>query len=379
MTAREGYIEWPDLEHYPDIPLFNTKAVVQQTGVPGPTLRAWERRYTILAPERANNTYRLYSERDIVMIRWLKERVDNGMSISQAIALFRHKSDRHRQLQEMQQAPGEQAAAFYVALPPSPAEEQASQDTDAQATENGGDAPRIQDWPRVGSEHTQNSFMATHNMRIVQEHLLEAFNRLDETTANMLMASMLAIYPIEQVCTGLIAPVLWRIGQLWEEGKLSVSVEHFSSCFFRGLLTNLFYVTPTPRSGPLVIACCAPGEPHELAPLMIALFLRRAGIRVAYLGQSIETAGLLHTARQLSPAMLCISLTMPAYLASLIDLGRQVRDLPAPRPILAFGGQVFNQYAHLVSQVPGMYLNGDLNAVTTQLQQLVRERTENKN
>ena len=29
---REKHPEWLDLEHYADVPLFNTKAVVQQTG-----------------------------------------------------------------------------------------------------------------------------------------------------------------------------------------------------------------------------------------------------------------------------------------------------------------------------------------------------------
>ena len=87
---RDERIAFPELERYSDYPLYNTKAVVQQTGIPAPTLRAWERRYTFLLPGRADNSYRRYSERDIVVIRWLKERVDSGMSISQAIALFRH-------------------------------------------------------------------------------------------------------------------------------------------------------------------------------------------------------------------------------------------------------------------------------------------------
>ncbi len=92
MTMYEGPIEWPDLELFSDTPVFNTKAVVQQTGIAAPTLRAWERRYDLLSPERANNDYRLYSERDIALIRWLKARIDSGISISQAIALFHHLS-----------------------------------------------------------------------------------------------------------------------------------------------------------------------------------------------------------------------------------------------------------------------------------------------
>src|SRR6516165_825797 len=96
MTVHEERNSFPELKRYSDFPLYNTKAVVQQTGIPAPTLRAWERRYTFLSPGRADNLYRRYSERDIVVIRWLKERVDSGMSISQAIALFRHLDEEHR-------------------------------------------------------------------------------------------------------------------------------------------------------------------------------------------------------------------------------------------------------------------------------------------
>jgi len=192
------------------------------------------------------------------------------------------------------------------------------------------------------------------------------------------MASMMAIYPVEQVCTELIVPTLWQIGELWEEGKITVSVEHFASAFFRGLLTNLFQITPGPNTGALVLVCCAPGEAHELAPLMLALFLRRAGVRVVYLGQSIEIAGLVKTIRQLAPVLVCVSLTMPAYLASLVDLARQVQDIPPPRPIFAFGGQVFVHYTHLISQVPGIYLSGDLITSVAQLRRMIEEQTESR-
>src|ERR1700730_18280024 len=124
VMVREEHIDFPDLERYSDTPLFNTKAVVQQTGVPAPTLRAWERRYDILSPERSNNDYRLYSERDIATIRWLKERVDDGMAISQAIALLRHMSEEYHQMQEVQKSFGENAPVFHVTLPGIPEEAQ---------------------------------------------------------------------------------------------------------------------------------------------------------------------------------------------------------------------------------------------------------------
>ena len=376
MTVQDRHIDFPDLRRYSDSPMYNTKAVVQQTAVPAPTLRAWERRYTLLSPERAGNAYRLYSERDIVMIRWLKERVDEGIAISQAIALFQHLAQEYQKLEAL---PGNvnDSTVFRVALPD---QKQPEEDRPAEEGEENG-VRQVENWPEVNlsSTYTPYSYPSVYNMRVVQKRLIEAFKALDETTCSMLMASMLAIYPVEKVCHELITPTLWRVGQLWEEGKITVSVEHFASNFFRGLLTNLLHVMPGRATGPLVIVCCAPGEPHELAPLMLALFLRRAGMRVAYLGQSIETAGLLQTIRKLSPILVCVSLTIPAYLASLIDLAKQIQALPAPRPTLAFGGQVFATYTHLVSQVPGQYMDGDLMQVTESLQRLVLERGERKN
>src|SRR6202011_1176551 len=211
--------------------------------------------------------------------------------------------------------------------------------------------------PAVGKRETiaksdEQERDGTYNMRFVQEHLLEAFNTLDEATASRLMASMLAIYPIEQVCTELITPTLWEVGHLWEQGLITVAIEHFASAFFHGWLTNLLHAMPTNHMNPLVIACCAPGELHELAPLMLALLLRRAGLHVAYLGQSIETEGLLQTVRQLAPALLCVSVTRISSLEAVAELGRKVQELPPPRPTLIFGGQAFEQHTDLVAQVP---------------------------
>jgi len=348
--VRDEYTEWPDLENYANVPLFNTKAVVQKTGIAAPTLRAWERRYTILSPERAQNAYRLYSERDIAIIRWLKDRVDAGMSISQAIALFRHLEEEHRQLHRNGSTPERTSASQVILSNP---------------------AVGKQDSIARGDEREKDE---TFNMRLVRARLLDAFNSLDEATASRLMASMLAVYPIEQVCTELIAPALGEIGRRWEQGLLTVSVEHFASNFFHGWLTNLFHMLPGSETNPLVITCCAPGELHELAALMLALFLRRAGLRVAYLGQSIETAGLLQTVRQLSPALLCVSVTLNSFLEAAIKLGQQIEELPSPRPILIFGGQAFEQHADLIARVPGVYVDGDMRSVIPQLRRMALQQ-----
>src|SRR5689334_9203176 len=70
-------------------PIYNTRAVVRRTGVPADTFRAWERRYGVPSPLRTAGNQRLYSERDIRIITWLREQTAVGLTISQAIHLMR--------------------------------------------------------------------------------------------------------------------------------------------------------------------------------------------------------------------------------------------------------------------------------------------------
>jgi DNA-binding transcriptional MerR regulator len=56
-------------------PTFNLKAVLKETGLKPDTLRAWERRYGLPQPERSPGGHRLYSQRDIDIIKWLMTRL----------------------------------------------------------------------------------------------------------------------------------------------------------------------------------------------------------------------------------------------------------------------------------------------------------------
>src|SRR4249919_2127479 len=83
----------PLLAQLSTAPVFNTKAVARETGVPADTFRAWERRYGIPRPQRTPGGHRLYSERDIRIIRWLRDRTDEGVNISHAVMLLSNTLD----------------------------------------------------------------------------------------------------------------------------------------------------------------------------------------------------------------------------------------------------------------------------------------------
>ena len=83
----------PPLAQFSTAPVFNTKAVARETGVPADTFRAWERRYGMPRPQRTPGGHRLYSERDIAIIRWLRDRTDEGVNISHAVLLLTNTLD----------------------------------------------------------------------------------------------------------------------------------------------------------------------------------------------------------------------------------------------------------------------------------------------
>src|SRR5688572_21550581 len=66
---------------------YRIQTVAEMTGVPAATLRAWERRYGIPAPERSSSAYRLFSDHDVASIRKLKELCDEGMAPAEAARL----------------------------------------------------------------------------------------------------------------------------------------------------------------------------------------------------------------------------------------------------------------------------------------------------
>lgn len=54
------------------------------------TLRAWQRRYGLLKPQRTDGGHRLFNEADIDRIREIKRWIDNGVQVSKVKALLSH-------------------------------------------------------------------------------------------------------------------------------------------------------------------------------------------------------------------------------------------------------------------------------------------------
>jgi methanogenic corrinoid protein MtbC1 len=178
------------------------------------------------------------------------------------------------------------------------------------------------------------------------------------------MTGALALYSVEDVCMNLIQPTLIAIGEAWHDEEISVAVEHFASSFTRARIENLFHSSPHNPYGPLVVVGCAPNEMHELGAMFLALFLRRAGYRVIYLGQNVPLDSLHGMIEALKPQAVCMSATRAETAATLYELRSFLDAVDAERgsgtaPLLAYGGRVFNRYPHITERLGGLYLGED--------------------
>lgn len=63
-----------------------------------------------------------------------------------------------------------------------------------------------------------------------------------------------------------------------------------------------------------VLVACPEDERHDLGALALALLLRRAGLRVAYLGADVPASALVDATRSAAFAALCLSVTGVASL-----------------------------------------------------------------
>jgi len=193
----------------------------RRTGVKPDLLRAWERRYGLLEPERSPGGFRLYPPAAVERIKAMQEQLGRGLSAAEAARLA---------LQE-NAAPSRSVS-----------------------------------------------------IDVLVAELGDALDAYDEPGAQGVFDRMLSAYSVDTVLRDALLPFLHDLGLRWERDEVSVAQEHFASSVVRGRLLGLARGWGA-GSGPIAILACPPGEEHDLGLLALGIALHDRGWRVAYLGQ----------------------------------------------------------------------------------------------
>jgi methanogenic corrinoid protein MtbC1 len=320
----------PTIVDLPDEPKFTIKTVAQKTGIRPVTLRAWERRHEVLNPHRADNRYRLYSERDVAILRWLKHRVDEGVSISSAVSELRGMTRNNH---------------WPEAIPSAPA-------------------------PFLGKSDTPPGVYANQ--------LFQALIKHDENFSGDLLREVHARFDLLAVCMDVLVPALRQVGEAWYRGEIRVTTEHFASAYLRGKLLSLLQSYPSRRSAPFILIGCAPMEQHELGSLMLAVLLRSEGFRVEYLGPDIPIVDLADYASYENPSMVVLSATSEYSARELSQMNGLLKKNRAA-PVFGYGGRAFDLQPELRKEINGIYLGNTLEAALDSIKSLLKTRQKQAN
>jgi DNA-binding transcriptional MerR regulator len=239
------------------------KQFAARVGVQEVTLRAWERRYGLLQPQRSSGGFRLYSRADERRIRSMQAHMTRGIAAAQAAAL-------------------------------------------AIAESTGGLAPPADPGELVDA-------------------LVVAAKAYDATRIDLLIDAAFAHGRVEGI-RDFVLPVLVEIGLQWERGELTVGNEHFAGHLIERRLLTLA-TGWSEGGGPLALLACPPGERHTLGLLCFGLILAGRGWRIAYLGADTPIDQIASAGASLSPDAVVLCALQARYLTDhsvdIGDLGRR--------------------------------------------------------
>jgi methanogenic corrinoid protein MtbC1 len=151
--------------------------------------------------------------------------------------------------------------------------------------------------------------------------------------------------PVRDIYLKVFEPSLKEVGRLWEEGKITVAVEHFFSNTTCQIMAELHaYRETTEKNGFVVTAVVASGEHHEIGMRMVIDFLEMDGWSVYYLGTHISNTEVINAIKISRADILAVSSTLDFGLEAVADLIRSVRSDESTKQVkILVGGQAFSR------------------------------------
>jgi methanogenic corrinoid protein MtbC1 len=135
-----------------------------------------------------------------------------------------------------------------------------------------------------------------------------------------------------------IAPAMWRIGDLWEQGAISVADEHLATALTHQAMAGIYGPSLGHKARPgRILMAAVEGEQHALGLRMAADVVELAGYETIYLGADVPTVDLLQAVAARSPNLVGLSATMPSSIPALERSIAEIRRLD-PNLIVLFGG-----------------------------------------
>ena len=247
--------------------LYKIGSLAKKTGFSPHLLRAWETRHHILCPHRGPGNQRLYSRDDLLILRYVAEKIQAGTRIGELAALGRtillNKA----------------RSAFFP-------------------KNRSGHASRQEKEEKIAFRFVRP---------IVEAAITVDFMRL----AEVLDQAFFELSRDELVYL-VILPALEEVGQGYMDGRISVAGEHLVSVMAELKLLGLIDRAGHGRHSvtlPPALCCCLPDEQHITGLLAVSYALSRQGFPIIFLGASLPLKDLKIALAATGPGSVWISVT----------------------------------------------------------------------
>lgn len=243
------------------------KAVSLKTGLSIHVIRAWEKRYKAVVPQRTDTNRRLYSAQDIEKLILLRSCTEQGHNIGQVASLG---------ISELQQLVN-------------PLNETKNVDPLSAAGNQNGDNI---------TSYIEKCMQAIKdfNPRELEKILFDASLQLSQPTF------------LESV----IMPVIKITGEMWHEGEIRIMHEHMATATLKTFLSNMRNNYRAPENAPHIIIATPLGQMHELGAMVLSLMAAADGWNVTYLGPDLPAEEIAMAAQENNARAVLLSIVYPA-------------------------------------------------------------------
>lgn len=145
-------------------------------------------------------------------------------------------------------------------------------------------------------------------------------------------------YDITDFYENILKPLMYQVGELWQQNKIDVATEHVCSNVARGLVQAVIDETiSSPRKNETILLCSPDGEQHNLGCCVIESVLLARGYKVLNASPSAPSDSIIRYIQNAEFDIILISVTLLENMGSAERLIRSVRAV-SNIPIL-IGGQ----------------------------------------
>ena len=278
------------------------------TGLSVDTLRAWERRYQAIAPDR-NGHGRMYNEADIERLALLREAVDRGHSISQLAPLP------NQQIEAMLERP------VTLKAPPK-----------------------------------QALVVTAHALQPDLQTLLLAIERFDYVAIDREINRLATLVPPRELLQQTLTPLMEQIGERWYQGSLTIAQEHMVSSAIRNLLGTLVRLYTRTQTSTTVLFATLSGERHEFGILSAAALAVVGGLGIVYLGIELPVQEIVDAARKTSAQVVVLGLKGAVNPQESLKLLRSIAELLPETTELWVGGASAGEIVQEIKATRAIYL-----------------------